>query len=101
MPLPRRDIHRALTQKGFQQKAGSSHDLYFLVVGGKFQAIRTQISRGSGYKDLDDSGVSRIARQLFLQTSKFKDLVSCTMRGEDYVNHLVKEKRISEDQKQI
>lgn len=92
MGLERNKVVRALKQKGFQEdpaRAGQDHEWFRLFVDGQQTSVLTKVSRGSAkYRDLGDDLVRLMARQVKLSNPEFKELVSCTLSGEAYVQKL-------------
>lgn len=82
--LERDDVEASLKRKGFVEEAGD-HKFYRLVVGGQTTGICTKTSRGKKYKTLGKDLVGHMAKQLFLTTKQFQQLVECTLSHEEYV----------------
>ncbi len=86
--LERDDVERSLLRKGFE-KVDGDHHVFWLVVDGKLTDIHTKTSHGSSkYKTLGHPLVKAMADQLELTIPEFKQLVQCTMSGDDYLAHL-------------
>ena len=88
--IPRRDLERALSQKGFREEgAGRDHRFWWFYYQNKKTRIYTKISRGSGYKDYSDDLLIKVKLQLHLDTvQQLRDLVNCVMTEQDYIRHL-------------
>ena len=56
--------------------------MYWLVVDGKYCAIRTRLSHGE--KEANESFQHLIAKQLKLSPSEFRALVQCSLGANDY-----------------
>lgn len=87
MPREREDVEAALLKKGFKYKGGD-HRFYFFEHKNQTTAIFTKVSHGSKYKTIDDSLLSKMARQVKLTNKQFKQLVDCPFKKKDYINHL-------------
>ncbi len=87
MPRDRADVEQALLKKGLVYK-GVDHRFYFLEHKGLTTAIFTKVSHGSKYKTLDDSLLSRMAKQAKLTNKQFENFVDCPMSQDDYIVHL-------------
>lgn len=89
--IPRDAIASALSKKWFGSEEGARHTIFFLIVEGRQYPVRTFLSRGSGYKDYDDSLLSLIRKQLHFDTkTQLLRFVDCSMGPEEYVALLVK-----------
>jgi hypothetical protein len=88
MPLERAKLESALTAKGFQGLEGAKHTRFRLFVDGKLTSVMTFVSRGSGYRVLDDSLLAAISRQLHLSKAELLRLAECTLTGGAYVQLL-------------
>jgi hypothetical protein len=97
MPLKRSDIHSALKAKGFQEEMGDHAFFVFNTSQGKKTPIYTKTSHGSGSKDIDDSMVAKMARQVKLNAKQFRDLIACTLSGSDYETQLVQQGHVTLD----
>jgi len=84
MPRSRSRIEKSLSKKGFQLE--ETHHRYWKVFDGeRYTGVYTFISTGSGYKDYDDSLLSRMAKQLKLGSRKeLCDLIDCPMDENAY-----------------
>jgi hypothetical protein len=85
MPRPARDIAAALQQKGFKRKE-NDHTFFHLWVAGKKTMIFTKLSHGE--RELPDSLLSAMARQVKLNRKQFFDLVDCPLSSQNYINLL-------------
>ena len=92
MPLKRRDIRSSLKRKGFVEDTDGRHiSLSYEMKDGRKCGVRTFVSHGSKYKDLNDDLVGKMARQVKLQKKEFEDLVSCSMKRAEY-EEIIKER---------
>jgi predicted RNA binding protein YcfA (HicA-like mRNA interferase family) len=83
--LERDDVEASLAKKGFAKETNKDHRYFRLLHGGRVTGIYTKTSHGSGHKTLSDGLVSRMAKQLNLQTKEFVQLVDCSLSAEDYL----------------
>lgn len=84
MPRARTDIHASLVRKGFIHYDGDHHYYVYHNLSGKKTIKKTKISRGSKYKNIDDSLLVQMARQIGLPKAKFLELVDCTLDQSGY-----------------
>ncbi|MCU7838887.1 MAG: hypothetical protein KZQ94_05860 [Candidatus Thiodiazotropha sp. (ex Troendleina suluensis)] len=85
MPRKRTAIETALKAKGFMQEACAHHDKYMYYVDDKFTGVHTRISRGSKYRDYSDNLLSKMKKQLKLNSSsELLALIDCPMTKEQY-----------------
>jgi hypothetical protein len=63
------------------------HRYYELYIDGQW-VLQTKISTGTGYREIGDTLVARIAKQLRVDKRQLTDLVDCSMSYDDYVAHL-------------
>jgi predicted RNA binding protein YcfA (HicA-like mRNA interferase family) len=82
MTRARKDVEGGLLAKGFQQS--ESHHHYFLYhdLAGRKTAVKTKTSHAG--KDLDDSLLGLMARQVRLSKKQFLDLLDCPLTREAY-----------------
>jgi predicted RNA binding protein YcfA (HicA-like mRNA interferase family) len=85
MQLKTRDIQRSLPDKGFSREEGD-HIYFSFVHEGKDCGISTYISHGE--REIGDSLISRMARQVKLSKQDFVRLVGCPMDHGEYVETL-------------
>lgn len=82
MPHKVKDIHAALTSKGFQVRE-SKDRMYHLYSNGKKTPIWTKISQGE--KEIHDNLLATMARQqLKLSRKDFDRLIECPLSQEEY-----------------
>ena len=85
MQMDRRRIVEGLQRKGFEKDDTRDHTYFFFKVGDKYTGVDTHVSRGTGYKTLQDSLLAAMKRQLRLQSlTELCDLVNCPMSEERY-----------------
>jgi hypothetical protein len=93
MPIERKKVSAALLAKGFRNRQ-NDHAFFCLWVGNQKTSVFTKISHGSGYKDLDDSLVGKMAKQVGLSIGQFRDYVECNLSENEYVEILRQRRRI-------
>jgi hypothetical protein len=81
-----KDIHNALTRKGFRV-VEAHHEMLWLFVQGKKTSIRTRLSHGS--PEYDDGLLGQVAKQLKLRRGDLDRLIECPLTEEEYVNGLI------------
>jgi hypothetical protein len=85
-PRPVKVIRKALLNKGFEEKEGSKHTLYVLIVNGRKSAVFTRLSRGE--TEANSWLQDKMADQLHLSNKEFSDLVNCPLGYDQYLNLL-------------
>jgi hypothetical protein len=86
MPILKRDLRRCLIQKfGFEEVPGSRHEAVSLIVEGR-KVATTRFSRSG--RDIDDSLLTLMARQIRVNLSTLKQMHSCTVGLDEYLAHL-------------
>ena len=88
MPLDRRTVEASLLAKGFKKVEGDHSFFIFHDKEGKKSPVRTKTSHGTSSKQLDDSLVSKMAKQCRLTNKDFKDLVNCPLSQDAYEGKL-------------
>lgn len=87
--LARRQIEKAFGQKGLVPEEAKGHRKWILLHEGRYTGIFTKISRSPKYKEIDDTTLGRISRQLkFRMLHQFKDFVECPVTQEMYLELL-------------
>jgi len=94
MPLDRRDVEKALQQKGFDPSSGDHSFFAFYTMSGKKTSVWTKTSRGSGHKTLGDNLVSAMAKQCGLTKGQFLQLIDCPLSREELERILIESGRI-------
>lgn len=74
------NIANSLLKKGFEEKH-SSHQYLILFIDGKKTSISTFVSHGK--KEIHDTLMHKMAKQLRLSHKQFCELVDCSMSGQD------------------
>ncbi len=81
-----KDIHRALTGKGFRV-VESHHEMLWFFVQGRKTSIRTRLSHGSD--EYDDGLLGQMARQLKLKRADLDKLIGCPLTEKEYADKLI------------
>ena len=81
-----KDIHKALTGKGFRV-VESHHEMLWFFVQGRKTSIRTRLSHGSD--EYDDGLLGLMAKQLKLKRADLDRLIECPLTEKEYVNKLI------------
>ena len=81
--LPRETVEHMLTTKLGMSCDPRDHRWYYLTFEGRTIAS-TFVSAGGKYRTLGDDLVSKMARQLYINSGFFLGLVKCTKSLEDY-----------------
>lgn len=85
MPRPKKTVEAALEAKGFAPSEGDHHFFVYWTKNGKKTRARTKTSHTPKMKDISDSLLGQMAKQLRLDTkAQFLQLVDCPMSREDY-----------------
>jgi len=88
LQVDRRQIERALPQKGFVEE-DTHHRYFYHEYGGKRTGAYTYTSRGSSYKTYGVALLKRMRTELRLDTiTQVADLCNCPMSGDGYNNIL-------------
>ena len=88
MQLKTRDIEYSLPRKGFVRNP--SRDIYFsFQFAGKDWGISTYVSHGE--REIGDSLIGRMAKQVKLSKRDFVRLVECPMDHGEYIEKLKKD----------
>lgn len=87
--MDRDKIQSALMSKGFELDESGDHKYLHHIHAGKKTGVKTKLSRGKQYKRLDASLLSKIKKQLKLDTSsELRDFIDCPMTKDEYLNIL-------------
>ena len=86
MPRKRAKLERALKKKGFRQTEKSGHRYFDFYFEGKRTSVSTSVSRGTSYRELSDDLLSKMWKQLHLNSKwELENLVDCPMSQDDLV----------------
>lgn len=92
MPKNKRQVRSALLRKGFRIEDGDHWFLWYWTLDGKQSTAKTKISYGSK-KDISDTLLSEMAKQLHLRSAEFSAFIECSLSRKDY-EELLKERGI-------
>ena len=90
-PRRARDVEKGLLCKGFQKREGD-HTFLHLFVDGRKAPVQTKISHGS--KEISDSLLGQMSRDLEISRRDFEDLANCPLSREEYLTKLRQRRRI-------
>ncbi len=79
----KRDVESTLLKKGFQRDHGDHVWFIYYTQEGKKTTVRTKTSHGST-KDLGDSLLKEMSRQVRISKSQFLDLIDCPLSQAAY-----------------
>jgi hypothetical protein len=86
MPINKEDLQACLRTKfGFEPARGNPHDAMALFFNGK-KVATARFSRGQ--REIDDTILTVMARQLFVNLGFFKGMFLCTKSIDNYIAHL-------------
>lgn len=83
-----RDIARSLQRKGFMEKSGGAHRVFWYVDGDTTGRLQTMVSRSSR-GEVGPSLIADMARQCRLNRAEFLALVDCSLTEADYRRKLL------------
>jgi hypothetical protein len=86
MPRKTSDVEKSLMKKGFRSKGGDHHYLMYFTLTGKKSAVFTKTSHGS--RELGDSLLGRMAKQVCLSRAEFDQLIECPLDQASYERKL-------------
>ena len=86
MPIDRRELERTLLALGFVVDE-REHERFRLLVDGR-RVARTQVSRGSKYRTMDESILADIAREIHITRAFLYSLINGEKTREDYLDEL-------------
>ena len=75
-------IQKALLKKGFKT-VNTDHKMLIFHYQGKKTAIHTKISHGN--KEISDTLISLMAKQIYLSRSQFEGVIECTVKEDDLI----------------
>ena len=90
-----KEINAKLQKKGFV-KGDTDHHCFYYMHNGKKTGIWTKTSFGSN-KDIGDSLILKMAKQVRLKKPEFMRLIECTLSQEAYKNLLIQNGEIEEE----
>ena len=76
-------MESALIKKGFQADQGDHHWFIYYTRDGQRTTVKTKTSHGST-RDLGDSLLGQMARQIRISKALFLDLIDCPLAQDEY-----------------
>ena len=90
MVFKRRNVEKALINKGFvEDRAGKHKKYHYQKKNGEITNIFTYKSHGSTGADVTNYLVARMAKQCKVSKREFEQLVKCSLSREEYERKLV------------
>ena len=91
--MKKREFRRLLTKKGFVEVIDRDHKYYFLRDPDESEKvithIRTKLSHSGKEKDISDSLMSKIYKQLkFPSKRELEEYLDCTVTYKEYIQYL-------------
>lgn len=84
MPRSKYDVDAALEKKGFRKGKGDHKYLfYYSLQDDRKTRAKTKTSHGKSF-DIGDNLLSQMAKQCYLTSPQFKELVDCTLNQAGY-----------------
>jgi hypothetical protein len=90
----KKQVETGLEGKGFRKVHGDHFYYFYWTLAGKKTHIRTKTSHGKG-KELDGNLLAAMARQTYLTSHQFLELVDCPMSQTEYERVLTTVSRLS------
>lgn len=87
MPRKQSEVEKSLVLKGFRSVRGDHNYFHYYSKAGKKTRVFTKTSHGS--REIDDSLLGRMARQVKLDRSDFDLLIDCPLDRDTYEKKLV------------
>jgi hypothetical protein len=89
MPRKQVDVEKSLVAKGFQPSKGDHNYFHYYSIAGKKTRVFTKTSHGA--REIDDSLLGCMARQLKLGRRDFDRLVDCPLDRDTYEQKLIEQ----------
>ncbi|HAZ64720.1 MAG TPA: hypothetical protein DCZ72_14075 [Armatimonadetes bacterium] len=89
MPYSAHEVISALERKGFAEVGGDHVRLVYQTLDGRDTHVMTKVSRGAGGRDVGQSLLGKMARQVHLTSGEFRNLVDCPLDRVGYEALLV------------
>jgi len=89
MPRKQVDVEKSLVMKGFQASKGDHNYFHYYSKSGKKTRVFTKTSHGA--REIDDSLLGSMARQLKLCRRDFERLVDCPLDRDTYEQKLIEQ----------
>lgn len=87
MPRKQNDVEKSLQIKGFRAREGDHNYFNYYSKAGKKTAVFTKTSHGA--REIDDSLLSRMAKQCKLSNKDFGLLIECPLDRDTYEFKLI------------
>ena len=88
--IVRKKAEKNLSKKGFKRVEDGNHIYYYMEYRGKETGIKTFFSHSRQFRDLHGDIVTKMRRQLGLDsTAQIADLLECPMSKDDYTELLI------------
>lgn len=87
MPRKQSDVENSLLRKGFRHKEGDHNYFNYFSKAGKKTAVFTKTSHGA--REIDESLLSRMAKQCRLNNKDFSLLIDCPLDRDTYEAKLI------------
>lgn len=87
MPRKQSDVEKSLLAKGFQSAKGDHNFFHYYSKAGKKTRVFTKTSHG--LREIDDSLLGCMARQVKLQRADFERLIDCPLDRDTYEKKLI------------
>ncbi len=87
MPRKQSDVEKSLGVKGFQSVKGDHNYFHYYSKAGKKTRVFTKTSHGS--REIDDSLLGCMARQVKLTRGDFDRLIDCPLDRDTYEKKLI------------
>jgi hypothetical protein len=100
MPRSKTDVESALEKKGFERTEGDHHYFVYVRKDGKKTLAKTKTSHTRKMKDIPDSLLAQMARQVCLTKPEFLRLVDCPMSRDEYEQKLCPQVPTTPDQQE-
>ena len=89
--IDRNKAEKNLGKKGFRREEDRDHVYYYMEYKGTETGIKTFFSHSKQFRDLHGDIVTKMRRQLRLDsTAQIKNLLECPMSQDDYVDLLIR-----------
>jgi hypothetical protein len=90
MPRRQSEVEKSLLAKGFRSKEGDHNFFHYYSKAGKKTIVFTKTSHGS--REIDDSLLGRMAKQVRLSKGDFDRLIDCPLDRDSYEAKLIEQR---------
>lgn len=84
MPREKREIEGGLQRKGFRRDDKEHRIFWYFTLNGKRSRVKTWTSHSPKMKTVDNSLLSKMAKQCKLDKDQFLKLVDCPLEQREY-----------------